>query len=268
MNKITAWFMSILLAVLGAVAVFIPFGNPISDFIVRENAEIYLEENFSDTDYVVGTVNYDFKTGSYYVCIESPTSPDSSFTLFAGTDGKITFDTYESSVAEKWNTANRINCEYADKTRSVFEREDFPYNQYIAFGEIIFKESDVPEGEYIPDYAASTKDLVIDGVYDIVEFGAKAGRLTIYIYDDDVSVERLAEILLGIKEFCKDNGIAFYAIDCVLEYPDPENEGRAEVIGFLYKDIYEDGMTERVSISVEKAKEYRAKQDELNSKDF
>lgn len=272
MNKITAWFMSIIMVVLGAMVAFVPFGNPISKYLVTENAETYIEENFEGSDYFIESVAYDFKTGSYYVQIGSPTSKDSSFTLYAGTNGKITFDTYESAVKEKWNTANRINDEYWDKTKAIFESESFPYNQHIAFGEILFKESGTSQGETIPEGAVSTKDLVLDKVYDVNEFAEKSGRLTVYIYDNDLSVECLAEILLGIKEIFDENNLSFYAIDCVLEYPRPENdnepfkEGRTEVMGFLSEDIYEQGLAERVRIADETAKEYWAQQDAMKDK--
>ena len=262
MNKITAWFMSIVMVVLGAVAVFIPFGNPISRFLAKENAQTYIEENHPDTDYTVDAVNYDFKTGNYYVQVKSPASPDSSFTLYAGTNGKISYSTYESAVKDKWNTANRIGDEYWYQTKALFESDKFPYNQHIAFGEIIWKESGIAEGETMPEYAVSTKDLVLDGVYDVKDFSQKAGRLTVYIYDNEVSAERLAEILLGIRKIFDENNVSFYMIDCILEYPRPENddephkEGRCEVLGFLYSDIYEDALVERVRLADEKAKEH------------
>ena len=272
MNKLIAWFTGIVLVVLGALVAFVPFGNPVSEYLATKNAEIYLEENYQGTDYFVDDVSYDFKTGSYYVHIKAPDSLDKSFTLYAGTNGKIIFDTYESAVLGKWNTASRISTEYFDKTRAILSRDDFPYNQHIAYGEIFFKESGVPDGEDIPDYALSTSDLVLDGVYDISELGAKAGKLTVYIYDEDISVERLSEILLGIKEFLDDNGVTFYVIDCILEYPKPEDEnapwkeGRTEVMNFLCKDIYQEGMTDRVRLSDQKAKEYWAEQDALYNK--
>ena len=269
MTKITAWFMGILLAIVGVLVAFVPFGNPLSEYLVTKNAEIHLQENYQDTDYYIENVSYDFKTGSYYVHIKAPDSVDRSFTLYAGTNGKITFDTYESAVLGKWNTASRISTEYFEKTRDLLARDDFPYNQHIAYGEIYFIESGTPVGEDTPDYALSTADLVLDGVYDIRELGAKAGKLTVYIYDDDISVEHLSEMLLGIKQFLTDNDVTFYAIDCVLEYPKPEDENapwkesRTEVMNFLCEDIYEEGLVERVRLSDEKAKEYWAEQDKL-----
>ena len=224
--------------------------------------------NPPDEDFEIEDVAYDFKTGNYYVQVMSPSSGDSSFTIYAGTNGKIGYDTYEDAVLQKWNTANRINNEYWNTTKALLESEKFPYNQHIAFGNIEFADSDTPVGADVPKYAISTSELELDGVYDINEMGAKAGHLTIYIYDDDVSIERLSEILLGIRKLFDEKNVSFYVIDCILEYPRPEDdgpwkEGRVEVMSFLYDDIYEYGLNERVNESNEKAKAYYEAMDAL-----
>lgn len=269
-TKITAWIMSIFLGICGTVAVFLPFGNPISKLLVTKNAEIYLEENYQGKDYYIDEVNYDFKTGNYYVLIESESSADSSFTVYAGTNGKISYDTYESAVVNKWNTAGRINDEYRAAVDKVLTSSEFPYNQHIGFGDIEFCESDRPADSSVPDYAISVTELELDGVYDILDMGRKAGHLTVYIYDNDVSAERLAEILLGIRSIMDKSEVGFYAVDCVLEYPRPEDdgpwrEGRVEVMSFRYSDIYEEGITERVKESNEKAEQYYKEQDALKN---
>ena len=84
MNKLIAWFTGIILVILGALVAFVPFGNPVSEYLAAKNAEIYLEENYQNTDYFVDNVSYDFKTGNYYVHIKAPDSVDRSFTLYAG----------------------------------------------------------------------------------------------------------------------------------------------------------------------------------------
>ena len=236
------------------------YGNPISKYLVTHNAEEYLDENYQNTDFEIGTVNYDFKTGSYYVHVISPTSEDSSFTIFAGLNGKIGYDSYEDAVVEKWNTATRINGEYWEVVKSIIESEEFPYNQHIGFGDIEFASSDMLSDESTPDYAIKSESLELDRDYNISEFGAKAGHLTVYIYDETVTAERLGEILIGIRELFDTAGVNFYVIDCVLEYPRVEGEepkdDRVEVMGFLYEDINEDGITARVKSSDEKAKAY------------
>ncbi len=257
--------ITVIVVVLGAIMFF---GNPVSKYLVTKNAGIYLEENYPDTDYEIESVNYDFKTSNYYVQIKSPSSGDSHFTLYAGTNGKIGHDTYESSVVEKWNTAERINDEYRAAVKTLLEDADFPYNQHIGFADIEFADSDALAEGIVPDYAIKNETLELDGVYDIYEMGKKAGHLTVYIYDDDVNAQRLGEILLGIRKLFDEKNISFYIIDCILEYPRPENdgpwkEGRVEVMSFLYNDIYEEGLLKRVEESDKKAKEYYEEQDAI-----
>ena len=266
MARISKWLISAFLVILSALVAFIPFGNPVSKYLVTKNAETYIIDNFQNSDYVIESVNYDFKTGSYYVEVVSLSSADSWFTIYAGTNGKIGHDTYKDAVLKKWNTANRINNEYWYAVKDIVESESFPYYQHIGFGNIEFSDSDTPVGADIPKYAIASSELELDGMYDIHEMGKKAGHLTIYIYDNDVSIERLAEILLGIRKLFDEGNISFYVIDCVLEYPRPEDdspakEGRVEVMEFLYEDIYEEGLNERVAESDRKAKEYYAAQD-------
>jgi uncharacterized protein YqgQ len=117
----------------------------------------------------------------------------------------------------------------------------------------------------VPEYALITEDLTLDAFYDVNELGAKHGMLTIYIEDNTVTVERLSKILLDIKTIFDNAGVKFYMIDCVLEYPKLEDgkrrEERVEVMNFLYSDIYEEGIVERVRTADEAAKAYYEDQD-------
>ena len=123
----------------------------------------------------------------------------------------------------------------------------------------------------MPPYALITNELELDGIYDVNELGAKAGKLTLYVYDDTVSVERLAEIILDIKGMLDDAGVRFYVMDCVLEYPKPESgewkQGRVEVMDFLCSDIYEEGLAERVQASNDAAEDYYDEMDAIKKEE-
>ena len=123
----------------------------------------------------------------------------------------------------------------------------------------------------VPEYAIVTDDLTRDAFYDVNELGSKAGKLTIYLDDDTVSHERLAELILDTRKIFDNAGVKFYCLDFVLEYPKTvdsgKKEGRVEVMGFLYTDIYEEGMVERVKASDEAAKTYYDEQDAEKFKD-
>ena len=90
----------VLVVILLAVACMF-FGNPVSKILVTRNAKEYVSENYRGSDYFIESVRYDFKTGSYYADVASPSSADSSFTIYAGLNGKISYDTYESVVADR-----------------------------------------------------------------------------------------------------------------------------------------------------------------------
>ena len=84
-------------------------------------------------------------------------------------------------------------------------------------------------------------------------------------------MEKAAEILMEVKHLMDAGGVAFYAIDLVLEYPkpvddSPRKEGRVETMEFLYDDIYEEGMVERVNASNEAAIAHHAKADAESEK--
>lgn len=251
-------------------------GNPVSKHLATTAAEKHIEETYPDKDFYVERVIYDFKSGDYSAFIESPTSADSSFSLSADFFGKIRWDSYKDRVENKFNTSERINKEYRQAVDSVIESKTFPYKTHIAYGDIEFVEAVNLEQPYVPYYAVVMESLELDGYYDIAEIGRNAGHLVIYVYDNNVSVARLCEILLGIKEVMDKSGLNFKAIDCVLEKPKPEEgyeepytgEDRVEVESFLYEDIYEKDLEKRVEKANEKMREYHAEQDRIKQQEI
>ena len=241
-------------------------GNPISKAMATNTAEKHLEENFADKDFEIERVTFSFKDGYYHAFIYSPSSIDSDFTILVDMWGKLRYDTYEDRVLSGGNTADRISRDYRAVVDKVLDSQAFPYNEHIGYGDFDFYPRVHLEEYSVPEYALITDDLTLDAFYDVNELGTKHGKLTIYIDDDTVSYERLSEILLDIRRIFDDSGVKFYVIDCVLEYQKNEDsskkqEGRVEVREFLYADIYEDGMVERVKASDEAANAYYAEQD-------
>ena len=264
--KIAAFVFAIALIVGVCVFANALVGNPISKAMATNTAEKHLEENFADKDFEIERVTFSFKDGYYHAFIYSPSSIDSSFTLMIDMWGKLRYDTYEDRVLSGGNTADRISRDYRAVVDKVLDSQAFPYNEHIGYGDFDFYPRVHLEEYSVPEYALITEDLTLDAFYDVNELGAKHGKLTIYIDDDTVSYERLAEILLDVRSIFDDAGVKFYVIDCVLEYQKNEDsskkqEGRVEVREFLYADIYEDGMVERVKASDEAANAYYDEQD-------
>lgn len=258
--KIAAFVLA--LALIVGVCVFANslVGNPISKLLATKTAEKYLEENHPGKDYQLDGVTFSFKLTCYYAYFSSPGSPDSSFSLMLGMDGKIIHDYYENNVLTGWNTARRLSDEYRAAVGKVLDNPTFPYQIDIGYGDLEFISEEYKNAPEVPDYALITNDLELDGIYDINELGAKAGKLTVYIWDDTVSIERLAEIMLDMKKMLEDAGVRFYMIDCVLQYPKPEEgawkQDRVEVMDFLCSDIYEEAMAARVQEANDAAKDY------------
>ena len=264
--KIAAFVFAI--ALIAGVCVFANalVGNPISKAMATNTAEKHIEENYADKDFEIERVTFSFKDGYYHAFIYSPSSIDSDFTILVDMWGKLRYDTYEDRVLSGGNTADRISRDYRAVVDKVLDSQAFPYNEHIGYGDFDFYPRVHLEEYTVPEYALITEDLTLDAFYDVNELGAKHGKLTIYIDDDTVSYERLSEILLDIRRIFDDTGVKFYVIDCVLEYPKNEDsskkqEGRVEVREFLYADIYEEGMVERVKASDEAANAYYDEQD-------
>ena len=269
--KIAAFVVA--LALIVGVCIFANslVGNPISKMLATNTAKQYIKENHLDMDYQLDGVTFNFKFVCYNAYFTSPSSPDSSFTLMLGMDGKIVQNYYEAHVIERGNTARRLEEEYRAAVGKVLDNPSFPYNSHIDYGELQFIQEEYRNAEGVPPYALITNDLELDGIYDVNELGAKAGKLTIYVYDDTVTVERLAEIILDIKGMLDDAGVRFYVMDCVLEYPKPESgewkQGRVEVMDFLSSDIYEEGLAERVQESNDAAEDYYDEMDAIKKEE-
>ena len=240
-------------------------GNPVSLLLAKKTAEEHIAENYADMGFEVEDVSFSFKDGYYYAHINDPDSLDKHFSLTIRMDGKLLLDTYEDRIVRRENTARRLRDEYRTRVDGVLNSPAFPYDVHIGYGDILFVSRSDKTEYNAPDYAIITDDLTLDGFYDVNKLGAEAGELCIYIHDGTVTVERLSEILLHVRRIFDESGVSFYNIDCVLEYPRSEDgspkEGRVEVQGFLYTDIYEEGLADRVAASNKAAEDYYAEQD-------
>ena len=244
-------------------------GNPVSKWLATRTAERHLQEHYGDTDFVIETVVFNFKDTDYYAYIMSPSSEDSRFSLRIDMVGNLRMDTYESRVLMGGNTADRLSMEYRALTDEVFEGPYYPFTSFIAYGDLrvgfdtpdVEVEEDLPLAGYV-----ILEELELDKKYDIRELGAMAGRLVVYVEDEVVTIERAAQVLLELKELFDIENVPFYAIDFVLEYPrKPEGgtikDGQINVEEFLYSDIYEDGLEERLSAANDALNAYYAEKD-------
>ena len=246
-------------------------GNPVSKWLAKRTVEKHLEEVYGNTDFEVERLGFNFKDTDYYAHIKSPSSEDSSFSLRIDMFGNLKLDTYESRVLTGDNTVRRLDAQYRALTDEVLEAPDYPFTSFIAYGDLQvgFRPANVElPADYWPENYYIIEELVLDKKYDIRELAEKAGYLVVYVEDDVVTIERAAEVLLELKEVFDRRNVPFYAIDFVLEYPRKEEggtvkEGRVNVEGFLYSDIYEEDLEERVRLADEELNAYYEEQDKI-----
>lgn len=238
-------------------------GNPVSRWLANRSAKEYVAITYPHLDLELERASFDFKSGGYYVNVKSPTSVDTHFTLRLSPWGQVLYDDFEHRVADRFNTWERITDAYRKAVDAVFDGDDFPYRDHISYGEIALY---YEHKEFGPNYGVVQEELVLDQAYDIMDLAKTAGHIVLHIEDETVDVERAAEILLDVRRIMDQKGIRFYAIDFVLEQSQGDgkplvNGPRVNIQDFLYEDIYEPGLTERVAEANRTLNEYYAQQD-------
>ena len=246
-------------------------GNPISKAMAKNTAEAYLKAQYPQSDYEIERVSYSFKDSGYYAHVTSPGSMDGDFTLRLSMLGELTNDDYKSRVEGHGNVANRLFFAYRDMVDTVLDSHAYPYTVSMGFGSLEF---DREVGKAEVEGALTRGDLVNDRFYNVGELGATNGELVLYIDSDTVTYEKAAEILLKTRELLDQSDISFYSVHFVLQYP-PYNEeesyarpdGKINLRDFLYTDIYEDGLIERVQACHEATEAYYREQDAEKQKE-
>lgn len=266
----------VLLIALIAVLIWfgnVMMGNPVSHALASKAAKAFLSDQFSDTDYEMERITYSFKDGRYHAFMVSPTSIDGDFSVCFSMMGEYCYDTYDS-VLDGWNTAQRLNSEYRKLTDTILNDPAIPYDNTqvysIMFGELeIYPKEfiDDPNVHDIPDYSLVQDDLELNKIYDIKELGAQAGHLILYVDNEVISVEETARIMLDFRSMFDEADIPFYAMDFVLRHPRTEDgqsdDEEIRINDFLYQDIYEEGLTERIEIAIEETAAYYAILDQM-----
>ena len=231
-------------------------GNPVSKIIVNNNAKKYISQTYPNTDYYIDRVGYDFKTGGYYVNIKSPSSKDTYFSVNYNLWGKVGYDNYSSRVRDGFNTWNRVNSEYRDVVDEIIE--NLPYESDINYGEI----QPLDKGDDILQFGLDMAKLELDKEYDIKEIGSKHGKVVLYVYLDEITIEKASEVLLEVKKQFDAKNQSFYAIDLVLRQPqnkdikDWQDTESIRIECFLSSDIEEKGLTDKIQKNIIETEKY------------
>ena len=233
-------------------------GNPISHALVSHHAEQRLKETYTETDYTLSHIRYNYHDGNYYVHITSPTSADTQFYLIYSLSGQLLQDSFSQQVVKRENTYNRLNDEYAQLVQSVFSSEGFPIETDTAYGRLRqLREADTDRMEL--DFGIPTSELKLDGDYDVRELGSQFGSIVFYAYDEEVTVERASELMFTVRQALSKANVPFYALTFHLQKPlnadgTPNADSTSiDVIDFLYSDLYSYELESRVGGAARRA---------------
>src|SRR5690625_2316381 len=270
LNKSTKVFLIILgiiVLIIGLLFVNGIYGNPISKATAKGTAQKYIAENYSDTDYAVYDVHYNFKDGYYHARIISPSSIDTHFDVRISYN-KVVSDSFEHDVLTGWNTWQRVDGEYREMVDDVFEAENFPLTSDIDFGEIVFIDENSSGNLDEINYGMRLDEFELDKIYDVKKLAETSGHIVYYAQDEEISFTKASELLLVLKNELDQADIPFYAVDFVLEKPRTDNgtvqdpDLSIHTSNFLYENIYEEGLAERIEIAHTELMEYYDELDE------
>ncbi len=237
------------------------YGNPISKAYAKYKVKNYIDDKYDMLDLKIDSVGYNFKVNGYVAQVYSENSIDTHFDIYTTKYGKATNDSYSYEVSNGWNTYRRLEDAYSTMVDQAIEAANYEYTGDIYGGKLV----DTPLVEGFP--GLDIRNLELDREYDINEVAKYAGSIIFYAYSDSVSIEKTCEILIELKNLFDEAGISFCAIDLVLEKkaldekPSSSSEDRINIANFLYRDIYLDGLEERVQTAHDELTEYYKQQD-------
>lgn len=228
-------------------------GNPYAKKLASVAAEAYLDGKFPEQELYIADIRHDSKQAEYEFEIRSEISQDTYFTVCVRPDGSVRYDTYDD-VLRGYNTAERVGGAYRQLAAPVVQKLNLTYTRAYVSAELGFEHRQWQDDPYESEFLLDGEPLVVDGEYDILALGKTYGRLDVTVEEDTVSGEKAAEVLLEIKRLMDEAGVPFRSVDLTLRYPrtedplEPRREGSVEVADFLYEDIYEEDLVQRVEM--------------------
>lgn len=212
--------------------------NPVSTSLIKFSSSIRHKLFYSD--YKIDEF-YDSLNG-YAVRLYIPESSDNYFFLEYNHFGWLIADEYEYRVEKKYNTIERLHHEYVN---AVFERlkSDSLYWDKINYSGGLYYNGEFP----FIDELELDREFELE---DLGRFGEKLGEISVTVYTsskEEVTVERMAEALIHVRETLEKDALRFHSIDFELAPPSNKKGERLKVTGFLYQDIYEENLVERLN---------------------
>lgn len=235
--KIFAGIGGVVLIIILVVLTMSFTGNPISKVLATRSADAYIDEKYPDLELMREETYYEFKRGNYIVEYRQVGSKDIHFGI--GTDhfGRITDDGYEEEVRSKWNTRERLNDELNDYVNKILrDHLDYDFDMILAdtFGD--------EENE------ERVSELEIDMIFDLENIPLDQ-YLSIYIYEEDRSLEKLSEVLLEVDALMEANNLNISKYSMVLVEPMDDETSFDDTLGvqdFPKEDLDAEDLIQRL----------------------
>ncbi|MCA0980987.1 hypothetical protein [Exiguobacterium aestuarii] len=192
--------------IVATFGVRIVFGTDSEKQRVSNSAVAYVGHTYPALDVRVQQVDYMFPHSTrYFVTFTSPTSPDTTFTVYVKRNGQVTHDDYDQ-VHLRETTYQRLNDGYASWTERVFRSDTFPYP--ITYGQgFIRREEDDSEVEGI-----APSDLELDEAFDLIAYGTTYGHIHLDLSQPTSMKESLSDIARGTRRYFDDHQVPFHTL--------------------------------------------------------
>lgn len=217
--RILAGLGGLVLLILLLIVTMAFTGNPISKLLANRTADKYIEDNYPDLKLTKEDSFYNFKDGNYLVKYLDEESLDIHFNIETDYLGRLRYDGYQEDVLSKWNTRMRLDEEYGNYVESIVRGNlDYDFDMIIAgtFGDEENKED--------------LSQLEIDMDFDLHNLPFKE-YLTIYMYEDKRSWDRLAEVILEVDSLMEEEDLNILEYTIVLQEERDEEGRRRESLG-------------------------------------
>ena len=241
-------------------------GNPFVKIMIKKSAEKYISDKYKNNNLKIAFVGYDYKMRSYKTRVQSQKSIDTQFMLFFNKSGKLLEDR-SYYVQNGYSTLARLDKEYNKMVKDSID-SSLPFNKrdFFVTGSFVKKF----ENDESSPHQINPRSLTVDKKYDIAALAKNSGNLSISVYTDDVSYKTMAKIVLESKKYFDKKKVPFYYMDIAIYVGSGTNFNQKMkslyVFDFVYSDIYEKNLAERLKKHAELTKSnsastniYRAK---------
>ncbi len=215
-------------------------GNPLSRLVCQINSDKYIAEHYPDYD-IETPLFFDYISGRYGVRLSKDGNNDNDFRVFFNYFGVLDYDEFEWKIEN--NVWNRMIREYGAVLKEAMDKEEKNFEYEYCFGDILL-ESTGADMPYLPE-----SELTAGKEYNYCDIGYEYGKMTLTLYDEDVTPLRAAEILLQTKDILNKSNLGFYCVDLWLRHPQQKINGTGRSLrieNFKYEYIHPDNLAERI----------------------